>query len=270
MSGVTIEAGDGTRLYVEDRGSGPPIVFLAAWTFDSEFWGEAIAAMSALGHRCVAPDRRGHGRSAVAAGGYDTETLVADLAAIFERLDLRGATIVAHSMGAMEAVHYAAQDVAGRVARLLLVATSTPIVIRTDDNPDGVPDEAIVAQCEILATDFAGWLAANGPPFVKPETSNATLAWFRAMALTTSVPVAIACWNTFARTDSRAAARAVRRPTLVIHGDKDASAPLELTGKPTARLIPGAELRVYEGAPHGLPITHAERFIADLAAFVGR
>ena len=268
MSGVVLESGDGTRLYVEDRGAGAPIVFLAAWTFHSEIWREAMEALSALGYRCVAPDRRGFGRSEVPSTGYDPETLAGDLAVVFERLDLSAATIVAYSMGSFEAARYAAAAGASRIARLVFVSPTTPFLMQTPDNPEGFPREAIEANLAAIAADYPGWVAENEEPFFTPQTPAATRDWLRAMMLSAPLEAALACRRAVATTDSRADLAAIRKPTLVLHGDKDASAPLALTGAKTARLVPGAELRVYEGAPHALPITHAERFIGDLSAFV--
>ena len=149
-------AKDGTKLFVQDWGSGRPLLFLAAWTFNSSIWGSYIAALNARGFRCIAPDRRGHGRSDMPATGYDIDTLADDLAAIIEQRDLRDVTLVTHSMGSIEAVNYFARHGSARIAKLVLLAPTTPFLVQTEDNPDGVPQAAIDADNAAVAQAVAG------------------------------------------------------------------------------------------------------------------
>jgi non-heme chloroperoxidase len=263
-----VTARDGTSLFVQDWGSGPPVLFLAAWTFDASIWGNYIVALNAKGYRCVAPDRRGHGRSGMPMTGYDLETLSADVADVIEQRDLNDVTLVAYSMGSIEAVNYLARYGSDRIARLLLVAPTTPFLVQTEDNPDAVPKVMVDAQNEDIARDFPKWLADNEAPFFVSDTPETMRAWIREMMLSVPLPVALACRKTISLADVRAAASRIVLPTLIVQGDKDASAPLQLTGAKTASLIKGSELKVYEGAPHGLPLTHSERFLADLLAFI--
>ena len=263
-----VTAKDGTSLFVQDWGSGQPLLFLAAWTFNSSAWGSHIVALNARGYRCIAPDRRGHGRSDMPAAGYDLDTLTEDVAAIIEQRDLRDVTLVAHSMGSIEAVNYLARHGSDRIARLVLVAPTTPFLVKTEDNPDAIPKPMIDAQNEAIAQDFPKWMAANEPPFFMPDTPEITRAWIREMMLSVPLPVALACRKTISFADLRTAAAGIDRPTLIVQGDKDASAPLPLTGAKTARLIKGSRLTVYEGAPHALPLTHGERLVSDLLAFM--
>jgi len=263
-----VTAKDGTSLFVQDWGSGRPVLFLAAWTFNSSIWGHHIVALNARGYRCVAPDRRGHGRSDMPATGYDLDTLTNDVAAVIEQRDLNDVTLVAYSMGSIEAVNYLARHGSDRIARLVLVAPTTPFLMQTADNPDAVPRAAIDEQLAEIAQDYPGWLAANEAPFFMPDTPEATRAWIREMMLTVPLPVALGCRNTIAFADLRAAAAGIDRPTLFVQGDKDASAPFELTGAKTAKLIKRSRLNVYEGAPHALPLTHGARLVSDLLAFM--
>jgi non-heme chloroperoxidase len=264
-----VAAKDGTKLFVQDWGTGRPVVLVAAWTFNSDVWGNHIAALSAKGFRCIAPDRRGHGRSEVPPAGYDLETLTDDLAAIIEARDLHDVTLVAHSMGSIEAVNYLARHGSGRISRLVLAAATTPFIVKTADNPDAVPPALVEAQYNEIAEDFPLWVAANEAPFFAPDTPAITRDWIRAIMLGVPIPVALACRATISSADLRQAAAKIDLPTLIVHGDKDASAPLPLTGAKTAKLIPGSKLTVYEGAPHALVLTHRERFLADLLAFIG-
>ena len=263
-----VTARDGTKLFVQDWGNGKPLLLLSAWTFNGSAWGTQIAALNEKGFRCIAPDRRGHGRSEMPSSGYDLETLTDDVADIIEARDLRDVTLVGFSMGTVEAVNYLARYGSDRIARLVLVSPTTPFLVKTEDNPDAVPRAMIEADHAVIARDFAKWIAANEAPFFLPETPEITRSWIREMMLSVPLPVVLACRKTISFADLRAAAAKIDRPTLILHGDKDASAPLPLTGAKTARLIKGSKLVVYEGGPHPLPLTHGERVIADILSFM--
>ncbi len=265
-----VTAGDGTRLFVQDWGSGQPIVFLSAWTFNSNVWGSHIATFTARGFRCVALDRRGHGRSDAPNHGYDADTLAADVAAVIEQRDLKHVVIVAHSTGAIEAVRYCARHGMNRIDRVVLVAPVTPFIMQTPDNPDAVPAAAIDAQQRAIAEDFPKWIAENENPFFTPDTVSETRSWIKHMMLSVPLPLALTVARNMSATDTRQDLQRIVKPTLVIHGDKDASAPLALTGAKTAKLIANCQLIVYPGAPHALILTHRERFLADIAAFIQR
>lgn len=262
-----VTADDGTQLYCKDWGDGQPVVFISSWSANADMWQYQMAPMAAAGFRCVAYDRRGHGRSGQPSTGFDYTTLADDLAAVIDDRDLRAATLVGHSMAAGEIVRYVSRHGAGRVARIVLIAPTTPFVLQTPDNPDGVPNAIFEQTRAQFAADFPGWLADNADPFFVPETSLAMRAWVLSLSLQCSLIAALGCNHAFSETDFRIELPKISVPTLVIHGDKDASTPLELTGRKTAKLIPGAELKVYEGAPHGLMFTHTEHLNRDLIAF---
>jgi pimeloyl-ACP methyl ester carboxylesterase len=260
--GGFFETRDGVRLFHRDWGDGAPIVFISAWTHPSDVWGYQIAALTQQAFRCIAYDRRGHGRSDDPGRGYDYDTLADDLADLMERLDLRSVTLVGHSMAAGEMVRLMSRRTSARVARLILVApASTPCLAASVD------PAVFEAARNTFMRDFPKWLRDNARPFVTPETSQATIDWMMGLTLQTALPTAIACHRMMTSADFRAELPRIRKPTLIIHGGRDVSAPIDITGRPTAALIPGAELRIYEDAPHGLLITHAERLIADIAAF---
>jgi non-heme chloroperoxidase len=267
-SKLLVHAKDGTNLYVQDWGSGRPIVFLAAWTFNSCAWGEHIVALVGMGNRCVAIDRRGHGRSDAPCAGYDLNTLADDVATAFEQLDLKDAVLVAHSMGTMEAVRYLARHGADRVKKLVLIAPTTPFLRKTDDNPDAIPIEFIEAQNKLIGKDFAKWIIDNEAPFFTHETIAETRNWIKAMMLSVPLPIALECRRTIGAEDTRKDLGQLNVPTLILHGDKDASAPLLLTGQKTQELIKGSRLVVYEGAPHALTLTHRERVLGDISSFI--
>jgi non-heme chloroperoxidase len=219
--------------------------------------------------RCIAYDRRGHGRSDCPPHGYDYDTLADDMAEIIEALDLNNLTLVGHSMGAAEIVRYLTRHGASRVKRNVLIAPVLPFFKQTEDNPNGIPAEMFEATRATWRKDFPKWVFDNTPPFFTPEISPQLMQSVTALLLQTPLPVILACSQAVSDTDFRAELGQVKVPTLLIHGDKDASAPIGLTGKPTATLIPGCTFKLYEGAPHGLMYTHADRLHADLRAFVG-
>jgi len=267
--GPYVETRDGQQLFYKDWGSGAPVVFLAAWALPSEMWDYQMVPLSEQGLRCIAYDRRGHGRSSHAGTGYDYNTLADDLAAVLDALDLQQITLVGMSMAGGEIVRYLARHGQRRIARLVLVATdATPFRLQTADNPSGIPaDRAEFFRRQMLLRDYPNWMEENRQPFFVAETSRQMQEWVRSMMLRTSMKALVECNRSTTSTDFRVELPKITVPTLLIHGDKDVSAPLELTGRPTAKLIPGARLEVYEGAPHGLFLTHMERLTRDLLAF---
>ena len=261
---------DGTQLYYKDWGPmhGRPVVFVSSWTLNSDMGQYQMIPLAAHGFRCIAYDRRGHGRSDQPSGGYDADTLADDLAAVLDALDVEGATLVGHSMAAGEIARFLSRHGDARVARVALLAPTTPFLLQTDDNPDGIPQAGFEMLRALWLQDFPGWMSDNARGFVVENTSDAMIRWVIALMLQCSLKAAIECNVAMAETDFRPEVGAIRVPTLIIHGDKDLSAPLPLTGQKTAALIPHAKLTVYEGAPHGLFITHAERLLGDLLAFI--
>jgi pimeloyl-ACP methyl ester carboxylesterase len=262
-----VRASDGTELYVQDVGSGRPILFVSAWTLDSRFWGTHVVGLSRAGFRCVAFDRRGHGRSDAPCAGYDPETLAQDLRAVLEQLDLRDVVLVAHSLGSGESARYLARHGTDRVSKLVLVAPTTPFLLKTPDNPQGISAAMVESSLESIAHDFPTWVGDNEKPFFTADTGAEMRAWIKAMMLSVPLPIAYALRESAGLADFRDDVRAIRQPTLIVHGDQDASAPLELTGARTAKLLSDGKLVVFENAPHGLPLTHRDRFLTVLQDF---
>lgn len=262
-----LTARDGTSLFVRRWGQGRPIVFTHSWALDSSMWGRLFLDLAEQGFECIGFDRRGHGRSDAPPSGYDMDTLADDLATVIG--DHKDVILVGHSMGAAEILRYAARHGTARIGKIVLLAPVAPFLLQTADNPLGAPEafyEGIRAEWR---KDFPKWIEANKAPFFTPETSVETMDWMAAMMLGTWLPAAIACNRALIGTDLRPALAKVDKPTLVIHGTRDASAPIEITGRPTAAGIRGARLTIYEGAPHGLFATHHDRVRDDILAFVG-
>ena len=269
MSGCWISAQDGTRLFYRDWGTGTPVVFLAGWALSSEMWNYQITPLSELGMRCIAYDRRGHGRSDHAATGFDYDTLADDLASILETLDVRRAMLVSHSMAAGEVIRYLNRHGAGRISRIVLIAPAgVPYSVKTSDNPDGIDPSVFEGfRKNFLLKDYPKWVADNERPFVVEETSNEMLGWIKRLMLQTSMKALVEFNLSGTSTDFRKELPKISVPTLVIHGDKDVSAPIDRTGIPTARMIPGAKVTIYHGAPHGLFVTHMDRLNRELIDF---
>lgn len=255
-------------LFTKDWGSGTPLLFMHSWAVDNEVFQHQHAHFVEAGHRVVAYDRRGHGRSAQPGDGYDADTLADDLARVIRQHDLAGVTLIGHSMAGGEIVRYLSRHGSSKVARIVLVAPTTPYLLRTAANPDGIDGAMFETVRNTWRRDFPGWLATNARAFFVPETSQAMVDWGIQMMSRIPVKIAIDCNKHMVDTDFRPDCKAVTVPTLIIHGTHDASAPLSLTGQRTAALIPHAKLNVYDGAPHGLMFTHAERLNADIAAFI--
>ena len=268
-----VEVADGTNLFFRDSGAGKPMLFTAPWGLNSAWWEYQVNALAGAGIRCITYDRRGHGRSGEPNRGYDFDTLADDLAAIIEQLELRDVTLVGHSMGCGEVVRYLTRHGSAAVSRLVLVSTITPFALKTDDNPDGADRASLAVVRETLAKDHAHPLAAYAPTFFgvpKNKVSQEIMDWWvRMMVDGCSLRTMNTLHKVFTETDFRPELPKISVPTLLIHGDNDLSTPIDTTGRKTAPLIRGSQLKVYEGAAHGLPITHASQLNSDLAAFLG-
>lgn len=265
-----IQTEDGTRLAYKDWGDGKPVVFLHAWALPSQMWDYQLAPLCEQGLRCIAYDRRGHGRSSLPGTGYDADTLADDLAAVLEELDLHDVSLVGHSFASGEIVRYMTRHGPARIAKIVLVApAATPFKLKTADNPTGIPGEQLeYFRSKVLQHDFPGWLEANKAPFFTADTSPAMQNWVLQLMHGTPLRVAVELNRAMTMTDFRPELRKISVPTLVIHGDKDVSAPIDLTARPNAAQILNAELKIYEGAPHGLFLTHKDRLNADLLTFI--
>jgi len=255
----------GNRFYYKDLGEGPAVLLVHSWAFDSSIWEYQIPALLEAGYRCVAMDRRGHGRSDEPGDGYDLDTLADDLATLLEHLDLRGVSAVGHSMGCAELTRYLSRHGSGRVRRAAFLGPVTPYL------RGALGEEAYTGGLAELSADRPGWFAAGRAGyFALPDSGVSAALADEAMAtgLRTPLEVMLACQRAATGTDLTAELTALDIPVLVVHGDRDQSTPLELTGRPTDALIPDSRLVVYPGAPHGLYVTHREQLTKDLLAWL--
>jgi non-heme chloroperoxidase len=265
-----LETKDHARLFCRVWGAGRPVLFVHSWAVNADLWQYQMVHFADRGFQCIAYDQRGHGRSSDPGKGYDYDTLSDDLATVIEQLALHDATLVGHSMGCGTIVRYLTRHGAQRVSRIALISPTLPFILKTSDNPLGVDKSAIDRLHASWKRDFPNWLKDNAPPFFVPETSPAMVQWGINMCLQASLKAVIDCNRADLETDFRAELPKVTVPSLVIHGDKDVSAPVDFTGKRAAALVPGSQLIVYEGATHGLMLTHVDRLNADLEEFIGQ
>ena len=263
-----IETADRASLFVTEWGSGPPVVFTHAWGLRSDQWDYQVPALAAAGMRCVLYD----GRSDRPAAGYDLDTMADDLAAVIDHFGLRDITLVAHSLGSKEAVRYLTRHGDARVARLVLVAPVTPLMRRTADNPDGLDPALIDANYAAVAADVPRWCAefeAVAPYFgASAGSSQGLIDWTIRMIVDTPTRVLLETLKVNMHADLRGELQKIGVPTLIVHGDQDASAPIDLTGRQTAALIADATLVVYPGAGHGLYASDHDALNADILAFI--
>jgi non-heme chloroperoxidase len=254
-----VETDDGASLFYVDWGAGKPVLFTHAWGLNADIWEYQLTELVDQGLRCIAYDRRGHGRSTDPGRGYDYDRLADDLAALINQLDLNDVTLVGFSMGNGEAVRYLQRHGSARIARLVMVSTIPP-------QSDSSRFNAMIAG---LKQDRPALFASGVTAFTggHAAVSPAMAQWVIAQFMRASPKGAIECMRAISRGDLRADMRTVTVPTLIVHGEKDQVSPLEKTAKKVAELIAGCELRVYEEAPHGLVITHRDRLAQDILAF---
>lgn len=270
-----IAAADGTQIFYNDWGSGPPVVLIHGWPLNSQMWEYQAPVLAANGYRVIAYDRRGFGKSDQPWGGYDYDTLAGDLHALLEGLDLHGATLVGFSMGGGEVARYLSRHGSARVAKAVLLSAVTPYMVKAADNPDGADQTVFDGILEGLAADRPNFLAGFGKQFFGAGLLNFTvtteiLEWSLWMAMAASPRATTECAHAFAATDFRADLPAITVPTLVIHGTSDATVPIAISAHKAVPLIPNATLIEYEGGPHATFFVNKDQVNADLLAFLAR
>ena len=263
------------KIFYQDLGEGKPVVLIHGWPLNSESWEYQLNELPTHGLRVIAYDRRGFGKSDKPWGNYDYDTLAYDLNALLEELDLRNVTLVGFSMGGGEVIRYLTNYGSSRVAKIALVSSIIPFMLKTDDNPEGVPQAQFDGFESQLRDDRPKFLAAFGKQFygdslLSPSVSGEMLNWTQMMALTGSGKATLECMKAFSTTDFRKELGAIKLPALIIHGKDDKTVPIKTAGEQAARLLPEAEYLVYEDAPHGLFITEKEKLTGDLVDFITR
>jgi pimeloyl-ACP methyl ester carboxylesterase len=270
-----LQTKDKTAIYYYDWGTGKPVVLIHGWPLSSASWEAQARVLAENGYRVIAYDRRGFGRSDWAATGYDYNTLASDLNELMEALDLRSATLVGFSMGGGEVARYLATYGSERVRSAVLISAVTPYLLKTDDNPEGLPKETFDGIVEKLEQDRPDFLKAFGKMFygvglISHPVSEAFLEFSQEMALTASPLATIKLVRAWSETDFRGDLAKITIPTLIIHGTGDKTVPIENSARRAVTLLANAELLEYEGEPHGLNATAPKKLNDDLLAFLGR
>lgn len=266
---------DGNSLHYKDMGSGRPVLLVHGWPLTGDMWEYQTLALLEAGYRVITYDRRGFGQSSHPFGGYDYETLTQDLAELIDHLDLTNMNLVGFSMGGGEVVRYVSQYGMTRVASVGLIASIVPYLLRTDDNPDGVPSDIFAEFKAQIRRDRFHFLAEflkgfYGVSLLRKPVSQALIDWSFTLGTMASPSATLDCIDSFSRTDFRADLAALTLPTLVIHGTGDKTVPYELTGKRVGELVPHARYIEYDSAPHGLFATDAEALNHDLLGFLSQ
>ena len=268
------ETQDHTRLFYKDWGTGKPVVFVSSWSLGADMWDYQMLPLSNQGFRCIAFDRRGHGRSDDPGRGYDFDTLANDLSTLIDTLDLHDVTLVGHSMGSAEITRYLSCYGVSRIARVAFVA---PIrLVQPADGSEDFVNVGMDQAAQLMSMDRPRYMKegtikffALGDQWPAPATfSQAMVDWAVQLILQASFKAILECWYAMRDTDFTAEMSALSVPLLVIHGDKDYNAPLEFCGRRIAQTVPGSQLIVYEGAPHGIFLTDRDRLTQDLAAYI--
>ncbi|KQT43061.1 arylesterase [Aureimonas sp. Leaf454] len=267
-----VQTADKTELHYTDWGQGRPVVLIHGWPLSSSMWEYQAAPLVEAGFRVVAYDRRGFGKSSQPYSGYDYDTLADDLACVLDHLDLEDAVLVGFSMGGGDVARYMSRHEGQRVGKVALVSAVTPFLLKGPDNPDGVDGSIFEGMIEGLKADRPHFLYTFSKGFFNAgmlnfQISDETRQQFMIEGLKASAKATIDCVEAFGRTDFRGDLRHFTVPTLVIHGDADQTVPFEASGKRIPAMLPGAELKVYEGSPHALNVTDKQKLTEDLAAF---
>lgn len=269
----TITTRDGTSIFFKDWGTGQPIVFSHGWPLSSDAWDEQLVFFAARGFRAIAHDRRGHGRSSQTWGGNEMDTYADDLSALVEKLELRDAIMVGHSTGGGEVARYLGRHGTRRVAKAVFVGAVPPLMLKTEQNPGGLPIEAFDAIRAGVAGDRSQFYKDLTTPFFGGNRAGSKLSqglrdqfWLQSMQV--GLKGALDCIKAFSETDFTDDLKKIDVPALFIHGDDDQIVPFAASGALAARLVTKSTLKVYPGADHGLTATHRDQFNADVLSFI--
>ena len=271
---ITVTTRDGTQIYYKDWGTGQPVVFSHGWPLSADSWESQMMFLASKGYRCIAHDRRGHGRSSQPWDGNDMDTFADDLSELIEKLDLKDVFLIGFSMGGGEVARYVGRHGTDRLARAALIAAVPPLMLKTEANPGGLPMQVfdeIRAGCIADRAQFYKNLA-SGPFFGanRPgaKVSQGMIDSFWLQGMRAGHKGTFDCIKAFSETDFTDDLEKFDVPTLVIHGDDDQVVPIGASALRSSKLIKNATLKIYKGAPHGLADTHKDQLNADLLAFL--
>jgi pimeloyl-ACP methyl ester carboxylesterase len=266
---------DGTQIYVKDWGKGRPVILLHGWPLSADSWDPQAMALADAGYRAIAYDRRGFGRSGQPWDGYTYDTLADDLADVMRALGaIENVTLVGFSMGGGEVARYMSRHGGKGVVSTALVSSVVPYMLKTSDNPDGTAQDVFDGIGDGIQKDRAHFFRHTffpqfyGDGILMSSVSDDVLAASTATALQAGLKPTLACAEAFSTTDFRPDLASFNVPTLIIHGTSDKTVPIDAAGRAAAKSIPSATLVEYDGAPHGLNVTHSDKLTADLIGFL--
>lgn len=267
------EHGKEIEIYYKDWGKGEPVVFCHGWPLSSDAWEDQMLFLAERGYRCIAHDRRGHGRSSQTWNGNEMDTYADDLAKLIETLGLKGVTLIGHSTGGGEVARYIGKHGTKQVSKAVLISAVTPIMLKGANNPAGLPMKifddirrgVLKDRSQFFQDLSSAFYGANRPGAIVSKGLRDSF-WLQGMQA--GFKAVYDCIKAFSETDFTEDLKKFNIPTLILHGNDDQIVPLEATGMRAAKLIPGAELKVYDGAPHGMCSTLKDRINADLLAFI--
>jgi non-heme chloroperoxidase len=264
---------DGTRIHFKDWGTGPAVVFSHGWPLQGDAWEDQMMFLASNGYRVIAHDRRGHGLSSQPWTGNDMDTYADDLATLINALDLNDATLVGHSTGGGEVARYIGRHGTGRVAKAVLVGAVTPQMVKSDNNPNGLPMSVFDGIRSAVLADRSQFFQDLSMPFYGynrdgAKASQGVRDTFWAQGMQCGIKNAYDCIKQFSETNFTEDLKKIDVPTLFVHGDDDQIVPIDAAAKAAVKLVKNATLKIYEGAPHGLPTTHKDQLNADLLDFL--
>ena len=270
---TTITTKDGAQIYYKDWGKGQPVVFSHGWPLSADAWEDQMVFLALHGYRCIAHDRRGHGRSSQLWDGYEYDTFADDLAALVTSLDLKDTIHVGHSMGGGEVARYIGRHGTKRVAAAVLIAAVPPLMLKTGANPGGLPIEVFDGIRAGLHTDRSQFFKDVTMPFYganRPDSkvSQGLRDSFWRQGMQASLKAVYDCVKAFSETDFTEDLKKIDVPTLIMHGDDDQIVPIADSALLSAKMVKNATLKIYKGASHGLCSTLKDEINPDLLAFI--
>lgn len=261
------------NIFFEDLGSGKPVVLIHGWPVSHEMWEYQVTALVNAGYRCIAYDRRGFGQSDKPWTGYDYDTLASDLHQVITTLELNDVTLVGFSMGGGEVIRYLGKYGSSRVSKAILISSVVPLLLKTEDHEEGVPREIFDGIIANIHKDRPAFLTEFGKDFFSEGVLNKPVSteiqnWMHQLAVVASPKATADCVRSFSETDFRTDLSTVTLPVMIIHGDDDKTVPINATSEITSSLLPNAAYYRFEGAPHGLFITHKDELNQLLLNFI--
>ena len=269
----TITTKDSTQIYYKDWGSGQPVVFSHGWPLNADAWESQMVFLASHGYRCIAHDRRGHGRSSQPWDGNEMDTYADDLAVQFESLDLKGATMIGHSTGGGEVARYIGRHGTKRVAKAVLIGSVTPLMLKTEANPGGLSIDAFDQIRAGVSADRSQFFKDLTTPFYGANRKGHKVTqgmrdafWFQGMQ--GGLKNELDCIKAFSETDFTEDLKEFDVPTFILHGDDDQIVPIAASAMLSSKIVKGSTLKVYPGLPHGMCSTHKDQINVDLLAFI--